>query len=268
MREGQSTEVERCLRGFGSAPASSPVQWHTLPPQSADTAAELALSARAAVSHAGWLQGLRETPSEATAYLAWVAHMLDGLGAFRVLCALREGPHGVAGLNLAIERLAQRKGWLRGGGQAYEGRPIMVTRNDAALKLFNGDIGILLRGPPSAQGGRELRAWFAHDGAANAERVRSVALTRLPAVETAFAMTVHKSQGSEFSHAMVVLPGGDSPLLTRELLYTGMTRARERLTLCGSEPQALLRALQRRTQRMSGLASLLSTQPLSTPVST
>jgi exodeoxyribonuclease V alpha subunit len=110
--------------------------------------------------------------------------------------------------------------------------------------------------PPGSSGGQALRVWF-FDGAT----LRSVAAARLSAVETAYALTVHKSQGSEFAHVALVLPADDVPVLTRELVYTGITRARQRLTLVAPKPALLAAALQRRTRRYSGLAQALSPAP-------
>ena len=124
----------------------------------------------------------------------------------------------------------------------------MVTRNEPALGVFNGDIGLVLAGP---QGGG-LRAWFR---AGNT--LHSVATSRLADVETAFAMTVHKSQGSEFAHVLLVLPEDDNPVLTRELIYTGITRAKEAFTLVAAEPQRLVAASARLTRRLSGLGAML-----------
>ncbi len=108
-------------------------------------------------------------------------------------------------------------------GAWYEGRPVMVTRNDAAVGVFNGDIGITL---PPATPNAPLRAYFLDGNTA-----RSVGVSRLASVETAFAMTVHKSQGSEFDHTVLVLPRDAGRVLTRELVYTGITRARSAFTL-------------------------------------
>jgi exodeoxyribonuclease V alpha subunit len=130
----------------------------------------------------------------------------------------------------------------------------MATRNDAALGVFNGDIGLVLRPP----GGDALRAWFA-DG----DALRPVAVARLADVETAFAMTVHKSQGSEFGHVALVLPTEDAAVLTRELVYTGVTRARQALTLVAPQPALLARATARLTRRVSGLRARLA--PLEGP---
>ena len=175
----------------------------------------------------------------------WVREVLEGFDAFRVLCVRRDGDWGVDGLNRAIEHGLARHGLPVHTGEWYEGRPVMVTRNDAALGVFNGDIGIVLRGPA---GDPTLRAHFL-DG----DALRSIPVGRLPQVETAFAMTVHKSQGSEFGHVALVLPEADLPVLTREGVYTGITRARRALTLVARDLALLDRALQRPTLRVSGL---------------
>ncbi|WP_310460235.1 ATP-binding domain-containing protein, partial [Sphaerotilus sp.] len=175
----------------------------------------------------------------------------------RVLCAVREGEWGVAGLNAAIERALRIEGWIARHGEWYEGRPVMVTRNDPALGVYNGDVGLALRGSgpggrAAAQAGGALRVWFL-DG----EQPRSVLASRLAAVETAYVMTVHKSQGSEFAHVALVLPPHLNPVLTRELVYTGITRAKTAFTLVAPDPAVWAQALQRRTRRASGLPGLL-----------
>jgi exodeoxyribonuclease V alpha subunit len=131
----------------------------------------------------------------------------------------------------------------------YAGRPIMITRNDYTLRLFNGDIGITL---PDLDDPESLRVYFqSADGA-----IRHIALTRLPAYEPVFAMTIHKSQGSEFDRVLLVLPKEDSPVLTRELIYTGITRARTALAIWG-DPTILLAAVQKSVKRASGLGARL-----------
>ncbi|HEI8868408.1 TPA: exodeoxyribonuclease V subunit alpha [Serratia odorifera] len=177
--------------------------------------------------------------------------ILAAFGRFQVLCALREGPFGVAGLNERIESGLQRAGLIRrnpaSAGRWYRGRPVMIGRNDSALGLFNGDIGIALPGE-----GGELRVHFQlPDG-----NIKSVQPSRLPAHETAYAMTVHKSQGSEFDHTALVLPNHFLPVLTRELVYTAITRARRQLSLYASE-KVLNSAIRTPTQRRSGLAERL-----------
>jgi exodeoxyribonuclease V alpha subunit len=200
-------------------------------------------------AHGYWLQHLKQRPETSDAFGHWATELLRRFDAFRVLCAVREGPRGVAGINDAIEREAQARGWLQRRGIWYEGRPVMVIRNDSGLGLFNGDTGLVLRAPGAAGlGDAGLRAWFLSAG-----RLHSVAVSRLPEVETAFAMTVHKSQGSEFDHVLLVLPDEDLPLLTRELIYTGMTRARRRLSMAYRSEATLIQAVGRPTWRMSGL---------------
>ena len=166
---------------------------------------------------------------------------------FGVLCATREGPQGVARLTRRIERLlhmpvADALGW-------YNGRPVMVTRNDHTLGLMNGDIGLCL---PHPDGG--WRVAFPDTDGSGQTRVRWLQTARLGQVETVWAMTVHKSQGSEFEQVLLVLPEQISPVLTRELVYTGLTRARERLTLWAPSLAVLQHACQQRVQRSGGLA--------------
>ncbi|MEX2988761.1 exodeoxyribonuclease V subunit alpha [Serratia fonticola] len=177
--------------------------------------------------------------------------ILDAFGRFQLLCALREGPFGVAGLNERIESGLQRAGLIRRNpgpaGRWYLGRPVMIGRNDSALGLFNGDIGIALPGESG-----DLRVHFQlPDGS-----IKSVQPSRLPAHETAYAMTVHKSQGSEFDHTALVLPNHFLPVLTRELVYTAITRARQRLSLYAVD-KVLVSAIRTPTQRRSGLAERL-----------
>lgn len=172
-----------------------------------------------------------------------------------MLCALRLGPWGVEGLNqrIASELLRQRlissdHGW-------YEGRPVLVTRNDYSLGLMNGDIGIALQ-VPASDGTANLRVAFPrNDGSGG---VRLVLPTRLAEVETVYAMTVHKSQGSEFIHTALVLPDAPNPLLTKELLYTGITRARHWFSLVESAAGVFEGAVGKNVQRLgnAGLVQL------------
>lgn len=174
-----------------------------------------------------------------------LATRLRSLETFRVLAAHRTGPYGVERLNPLLSRaLGQR------GRSHYAGRPIIVTENDYATGLFNGDVGVV-----HAEGARKraLQACFPQSG----EMVRRVSLARLPSHESAYAMTVHKSQGSEFDHVAIVLPERPSPLLSRELLYTAITRARLSVTLYANEA-ALRASLLHRVERSSGLVERLS----------
>ncbi len=166
---------------------------------------------------------------------------LKAFANFQVLCAVRDGPWGVDSLN---QRIAANLGLPTDGW--YAGRPVMVTRNDYNLKLMNGDVGLCLNHP------RGLRVAFP-DGQGG---MRWVLPARLDAVETVFAMTVHKSQGSEFDHVALVLPDRPVAVLTRELLYTGMTRAKTQLTLVVPQAPVLWHAVAVQVLRSGGLTEL------------
>jgi exodeoxyribonuclease V alpha subunit len=177
------------------------------------------------------------------------ADVFAALDRFRVLCAHRSGPVGAAALNQQIEDLLQAARLIDARHPWYPGRPVMITRNDYALRLFNGDVGITL---PDPEASGRLRVYFP----APDDSMRRLSPLRLPAHETVYAMTVHKSQGSEFDDVLFVLGDEHSAVLTRELLYTGITRARLRTAICGTE--AVLRAaIGRRLQRSSGLREAL-----------
>jgi len=195
-----------------------------------------------------YLELLVDRPADST-HEDWVRSVLQRFESFRILCAVREGEWGVAGLNTAIEARLEAAGLLRRGGEWYVGRPVMVTRNDYGTGVFNGDIGLTLSDP--ARPG-SLRVYFMEGDA-----VRSVLATRLRNVETAFAMTVHKSQGSEFRHTVLVLPEDRHGILTRELVYTGITRASAEFTLVSPSGSVLADAVARRTHRASGLRRLI-----------
>ncbi|APE30364.1 exodeoxyribonuclease V subunit alpha [Halomonas aestuarii] len=191
----------------------------------------------------------------------WARQVLAAHGDFQLLCALRRGPWGVEGLNERVRQALEQEKLIDsedGRQRWYPGRPVLVTKNDYGLGLMNGDIGITLDMPrPGAVPGdgsrRLLRVAFpAGDGT---DRIKWVLPSRLQAVETVFAMTVHKSQGSEFTHAALVLPDAPNPILTRELVYTGITRARHWLTLVETGRGQLMDAAQRRVMRVSGLGS-------------
>lgn len=213
-------------------PAHPDVDWHPAAPDWLDDALAGQIKA--------WFRDLSRAADPAAA--------LRRFGELRLLCALREGPAGVREVNAAVEALLREAGLVR-GGQWYPGRPVMVSRNDYNLRLYNGDIGLVLP-DPAAEG--RLRVWFqGPDGG-----LTRVAPNRLPAHETVFAMTVHKTQGSEFDEVLLLLPQQPVPLLTRELIYTGLTRARRRVRIW--DPAGLLgQAVKGRLQRYSGLADAL-----------
>jgi exodeoxyribonuclease V alpha subunit len=182
-------------------------------------------------------------------YGEWVRRVLTAFEGFRLLCAVHQGPFGTQGLNQRAQAALAKAGLLQPRGEWFAGRPIMVTRNDAGLGVSNGDVGIVLPGRAGADGSPGLKACFLEG-----DTLRTVPVGRLAHVETAFAMTVHKSQGSEFGHAVLVLPPHATAMLTRELVYTGITRARQKLTLVEGAPDALVNAVQRQASRHSGLA--------------
>lgn len=178
------------------------------------------------------------------------ATVLAAFDRFRVLCAVREGRYGVAGLNGAIERILAGRGIISPNRRWYRGRPVMVTVNDYSQRLFNGDVGITLHDPENPG---SLAVFFP----SATEGVRKVSPLRLPHHETVFAMTVHKGQGSEFDGILLVIPPLDNPVLTRELLYTGITRARSAAALwCDNE--VFQSAVTRRIERRSGLRKALT----------
>jgi len=165
---------------------------------------------------------------------------------YHVLCALKQGPQSVASVNELVERKLQKQGW-KTHQSFYPGRPIMIVQNDYRQGLFNGDTGLVLYDEQGV-----LRACFRVDNA-----VRWVNLSRLPAHETAYAMTIHKSQGSEFDNVSVLLPEEESALLNRELLYTAITRAKKQITLMSTEV-ILAKTVSSQHQRETGLSALLS----------
>ena len=168
---------------------------------------------------------------------------------FMLLTALRQGPLGSLALNLTLEQLLIRRQRIASGKLWYAGRPVMITRNAPVQDLFNGDIGLCL---PDLAADGTLRVFFP---TATGE-VRGLSPLTLPAHETAFAMTVHKSQGSEFSRVLLILPGQRSTILTRELLYTAVSRARESLKIFGVA-EVFVAASKERIQRTSGLREQL-----------
>jgi exodeoxyribonuclease V alpha subunit len=181
------------------------------------------------------------------------AAALAQLKTFRVLSALRRGPFGVEELNRNIEGILQEAELVpKNAPSSYAGKPILITQNDYQLQLYNGDVGILLPDVEANEKSTQLWAWFM--GKENT--LRRFAPARLPQHEAAYAMTVHKSQGSEFDRVLFILPDGDAPVLTRELIYTGLTRARSQVELWWNEA-VFAEAVKRRAERNSGLRDLL-----------
>ena len=187
-----------------------------------------------------------------TAYLQLISDgaefnsCFDAFNAFQVLCATRQGVNSVADINLRVTLELKERKLIQSSGLWYSGRPVMVTHNDLVLRLYNGDIGICM---PDAENGGQLMVFFLLPDST----IRKYMPARLPHCETVFAMTIHKSQGSEFNEVLLVLPESISPVLTKELIYTGITRAKESLKLLTSKA-VFLETIQRRVDRYSGLA--------------
>lgn len=189
----------------------------------------------------------------------------EALSSFRVLCAMRHGPHGIHAINAHIEQIlagtalepAQRANatpqWTRiqPTGAFYDHRVIMITRNDYSMQLFNGDVGIIM---PATEEKDRLVAWF--PPRRGTTTYRQISCRLLPQHETAFAITIHKAQGSEFDNIAVILPDRPSPVVTKELVYTALTRTRAGIKLW-CEPAAFQQAILSRVERASGLQSQL-----------
>ncbi|MCF6235890.1 MAG: exodeoxyribonuclease V subunit alpha [Gammaproteobacteria bacterium] len=197
-----------------------------------------ALAKSAAEAYSVYIQA--ETASEA----------LKQFNRFRILCAQREGSSGTKAMNTQVEVALKKAGLIPAANTpSYAGRPVMITRNDYNLKLYNGDIGIT---QIDSYSDHQLKVFFSQpDGT-----IRKILPSRLPPHETVYAMTIHKSQGSEFNKVSIVLPEVDTPLLTRELIYTAITRAKKIATLYSSE-NLLKIAIKRTTERTSGLEDAL-----------
>jgi exodeoxyribonuclease V alpha subunit len=229
VRAGDADEVMRILR---SAPG----------PESDDASVSFIDVSRPEQAHEA-LEGHLVPRAERLRRLALdgdVAAALRTLDEHRLLCAHRDGPWGVSSWNARVERwLSETSGFH---GRQHAGRPLLVTANDYRLGLSNGDTGIVVLG----EEGR-LVAVFGDPDAPTSYGASTVA-----DAETAHAMTIHKSQGSQAEHITVLLPDAESRLLTRELLYTGLTRAKDRVTIVGSE-ESVRGAVGRRTARASGL---------------
>ncbi len=181
--------------------------------------------------------------AEAGDHAAAVAALDD----HRLLCAHREGPHGVRHWNRQVEQWLTDELRLPFLAEWYVGRPLLVTSNDYTLQVYNGETGAVVREPDG-----RLRAWIS-----GSDGLRDFAPGRVDAVETMHAMTIHKSQGSQARRVTVLLPDADSRLLTRELFYTAVTRAQERLRVVGSEA-AVRTAVATRAQRATGLRQRLA----------
>ena len=205
--------------------------------------------------YAAYLKLVRERPEggDALAHEAWAKSVLGAFDGFRILCAVRQGEWGVEGVNQAIEERLVKEKLIARTGEWYAGRPVMVTQNDHVLGVFNGDVGVAL---PDATADGRLRVYFW-----SGNGIVGVLPTRLPHIETAYAMTVHKVQGSEFAHTVLALPPEPSEIVGRELIYTGITRARRRLTLVTPNREVFVEGIRKQTLRASGLRCLMDASP-------
>lgn len=189
--------------------------------------------------------------AQQTAYLKLIQQGADftdvyqAFNRFQVLCSNREGKNSVADINSRVEHKLAQNGRIQIAGLWYSGRPVLVTQNNPALHLYNGDIGLCL--PDKHQGGK-LMVFFQRPD----RSVKSYLPSRIAQCETVFAMTIHKSQGSEFEEVLIVLPDMINPVLTKELLYTAITRAKKTVKLVANEA-VFMAAIQQKVARVTGL---------------
>src|ERR1700761_1520814 len=240
------------------AQPSRDLQWHAT--SGTEVLRQIVLDERTGYRH--YLSELRAhrpgLRASSDAYDAWARHVLNAFTRLQMLCAVRGGPQGAIAMNARVAELLHSHDAIEAEHGWYEGKPVMVTRNDYSLGLMNGDVGIALR-IPDEDGNLTLRVAFQTMSMepTGAGRVRFIPPSRLTALEPVYAMTVHKSQGSEFDHAVLILPEDVGTWLTRELIYTGITRARTRFGCCASL-DALRQAIGQTTTRRSALKERLS----------
>jgi exodeoxyribonuclease V alpha subunit len=162
---------------------------------------------------------------------------------FQVLCSNRQGVNGISDINHRVEKQ------LHLSGHWYSGRPVMMSQNNAPMQLYNGDIGICM---PDKEQNNRLMVFFLRPDSS----VKKVLPTRLPPCETVFAMTIHKSQGSEFNEVLIALPDKMNPVLTKELIYTAITRAKQAVKIVANA-EIFASAVKQKIQRYGGLAAKL-----------
>ncbi len=174
---------------------------------------------------------------------------IETFGKFRVLCALRKGFYGAVDINIKIENILKKAGLIKSDTLWYKGRPVMIKGNDYDLKLYNGDIGIAM---PDMESNNEIRVFFIGEN----RSLRKIHPVQLGDHETVFAMTVHKSQGSEFENIILVFPDHESPVVTRELIYTGISRASKNVQVWAKE-NIFIVGIEKKIERSSGLKDIL-----------
>lgn len=259
-RFGADSGIDRLARAINSGDVEA-AQWILespnrdlawIDPATAESGAILENIVEAYGGYLGAMAAHRPEAGRAVDLQAWAVQALRAFSAFQLLVAVREGRYGAQTLNRRVERALAERGLIEpGDGAWYPGRPVMITENDYSTGLMNGDVGLTLDWPHPEGEGTLLRVAFPSQSGAG-DPVRLFSPGRLLAVETVFAMTVHKAQGSEFAHAMCLLPPPDSAVMTRELLYTAVTRAKRKFTLVGPLEVAKA-AIRRPTRRVSGL---------------
>ncbi len=205
-----------------------------------DSSEEVRLSGQGDLSH--WLKKLTDTHYLQVSRSKDVLLAIEQFSAFRILAATRVGDRGVEAINIEIDRMIKRHLGVSTNTLFYHGCPIMINENSYESGLFNGDIGIIWRHEDRLQA-----AFTIGDGT-----IRWLSLSRLPSFELVYAMTIHKTQGSEFNRIAIILPEYHSPILSRELIYTGVTRAKSELEIHCTK-QVWSKCLQKRVSRNSGL---------------
>jgi len=244
--------IGRLARDINAGEGAAALDWLRAAADPAATWMEDAAEAPAAATlaalesgYAAYFAALRESPASETPE-ARAARVFKAFDRFRVLVAIHDGPRGLDAINALLTRRARAAlGVDAETGAFWPGRPVIVTRNDPITKLFNGDIGLVLPDPDGAP-----RVWFP---AADATH-RALPPRRLPEHDTAFALTVHKSQGSEFAEVFFLLPAKAVKVLSRELLYTAVTRAAQKVTIAGGS-EVFAAGCGERSERFSGLGA-------------
>lgn len=236
-----NADVNRCFSILGGAGTTYPdLNWHKI---EQDTQV-LNIPALAKGYDAYWLAVKSVLNGELS-----IAALFQVFSRYQILCAVRTGEFGVEQLNQSLQQFFYKRGRMINPHAWYSGKAIIITRNDASLGLFNGDIGICL---PDAKDKERMRVWFElPDGS-----LKAYLPSRLSENEAVFVMTVHKSQGSEFDHVELVLPPYESPVLTKELIYTGITRAKSFFSLWAS-PDSMRKGVSTQVARHSGLIDKL-----------
>ncbi len=175
-----------------------------------------------------------------------VMQIFKAFNEFQVLCANRQGLYSVEDINYRVTQTLKDKKLIQSSGVWYAGRPILITQNDAALHLFNGDIGLCMA--DKENNGQLMVFFLLADGS-----IRKYLPARLPMCQTVFAMTIHKSQGSEFDEVLLILPEVINPILSKELIYTGITRAKKAVKIL-SNKAVFIETVLRKIDRTTGLA--------------